>query len=66
MKEMYNDDPYFKDIYEARESLVSRDRIPWIEYMLQEGLLFKCSQSCIPKCSMRDKLLQEKNGRGLA
>ena len=34
--------------------------------MLQEGLLFKGSQLCIPKCSMRDNLLQEKHGGGLA
>lgn len=34
--------------------------------MLQEGLLFKGGQFCIPRCSMRDNLLQEKYGGGLA
>ena len=29
--------------------------------MLQEGLLFKDSNLCIPKCSMRENLIQEKN-----
>jgi hypothetical protein len=33
--------------------------------MIQEGLLFKGNQSCIPKCSMRDKILKEKHSGGL-
>ena len=28
LKEMYKDGPYFKEIYEACENLVSRDRSP--------------------------------------
>ena len=34
--------------------------------MLQDGLLFKRNQLCIPKCSMRDNLIQEKDSGGLA
>jgi hypothetical protein len=33
--------------------------------MIQEGLLFKENQLCIPKCSMRDNLLKEKHSGGL-
>ena len=66
LKEMYKDDLEFKEIYEACENLVSRDKSHWAESMLQEGLLFKGSQLCIPRCSMRDNLLQEKHGGGLA
>lgn len=33
--------------------------------MLQEELLFKGSQLCIPKCSMRENLLQENHSGGL-
>jgi hypothetical protein len=33
--------------------------------MIQEGLLFKVNQLCIPKCSMRDNLLKEKHSGGL-
>jgi hypothetical protein len=33
--------------------------------MIQEGLLFKGNRLCIPKCSMRDNLLKEKNSGGL-
>lgn len=32
-----------------------------MDYVLQEGLLFKGSHLCILKCSMRETLLQEKH-----
>jgi hypothetical protein len=66
LKEMYKEDPYFKEAYEACENPLMRDRSPWMEYLIQEGLLFKGSQLCIPKCSMRDNLLKEKHSGGLA
>jgi hypothetical protein len=36
-----------------------------MEYLIQEGLLFKGSELCILKCSMRDNLLKEKHNGGL-
>ena len=42
------------------------DRDPWMEYMLQDGLLFKNIKLCVPKCSMRENLIQEKHNRGMA
>lgn len=36
-----------------------------LDYMLQEGLLFKNNQLCIPKCSMRENLIIEKHNGGL-
>jgi hypothetical protein len=65
LKEMYCDDPDFKESYEACENHVLRDRSHWAEYMIQEGLLFKGNQLCISKFSMRDKLLKEKHNGGL-
>jgi len=65
LKEMYREDPYLKEIYEACENLVRRDRSLWTEYMLQEGLLFKGSQLYTPRCSMIDNLLWEKHGGGI-
>jgi hypothetical protein len=66
LKDMYRDDSDFKDAYEACENLVLRDRSQWIEYLIQDGLLFKGNQLCIPKSSMRENLLKEKHSGGLA
>jgi hypothetical protein len=65
LKEMYKDDPDFKEVYEAYENPILRDRTQWIEYMIQDGLLFRGNQLCIPKCSMRENLLKEKHSGGL-
>jgi hypothetical protein len=66
LKEMYHDDPDFKEAYEACVNPVLRDRSQWAEYLIQDGLLFKGCQLCIPKCSMRENLLKEKHSGGLA
>jgi 5-bromo-4-chloroindolyl phosphate hydrolysis protein len=66
LKEMYQDDLDFKEAYEATENPILRDRSQWEEYMIQEGLLFKGNQLCIPKCSTRENLLKEKHSGGLA
>jgi hypothetical protein len=33
-KDMYRDDSYFKDAYEACKNPILRDKIQWIEYMV--------------------------------
>jgi hypothetical protein len=66
LKDMYRDDSNFSGAYEACENLILRDRSQWIEYLIQDGLLFKGDQLCIPKSSMRENILKEKHGRGLA
>jgi hypothetical protein len=66
LRDMYRDDPDFKEAYEEAENPILRDRSQWAEYMIQEGLLFKGNQLCIPKCSMRENLLKEKHNGGLA
>jgi hypothetical protein len=65
LKELYRDDSYFKDAYEACENPSLRDRIQWIEYLIQDGLLLKGNQLCIPKSSMRENLLKENYSGGL-
>jgi hypothetical protein len=66
LRDMYIDDPYFKEAYEVAENPILRDRSQWAEYMIQEGLPFKGNQLCIPKCSIRENLLKEKHSGGLA
>jgi hypothetical protein len=66
LRDMYAGDIDFTEVYEAAENPVLRDRSPWIDYMIQEGLLFRGNQLCIPKCSMRENLLKKKHSGGLA
>jgi hypothetical protein len=66
LRDMYVGDADFGEAYEAAENPVLRDRSPWIEYMIQEGLLFRGNQLCIPNCSMMENLLKEKHSGGLA
>jgi hypothetical protein len=66
LKDMYARDADFGEAYEAAENPVLRDRSPCIDYMIQEGLLFRGNQLCIPNFSMRENLLKEKHSGGLA
>jgi hypothetical protein len=66
LKDMYKEDANFKEAYEACKNPLLRHRSPWTEYLIQDGSLFKGSQLCIPKFSMRDNLLREKHSGGLA
>jgi hypothetical protein len=65
LRNMYAGDQDFGEAYEAAENPVLRDRSQWIDYMIQEGLLFRGNQLCILKCSMRENLLKEKCSEGL-
>ena len=42
------------------------DKDPWMEYTLQESLLFKNNKLCIPKCYMRENLIEEKHNGVMA
>jgi hypothetical protein len=66
LKDMYAGDVDFVEAYEAAENPFLRDRRPWIDYMIQNGLLFRGNQLCILNCSMRENLLKEKHSGGLA
>ena len=66
LKEMYRADLDFKEAYEACKNPLLGDRSPCTEYLIQDGLLFKGSQLCILKFSMRDDFLKEKHNGGLA
>ena len=50
LKEMYREDAYFKEAYEACKNPLLGEKIPWTKYFIQDGLIFKGSQLCIPKC----------------
>jgi len=66
LKELYPTDTDFKEAYEACQNPLLRNSSMWLDYNVQEGLLFKGGQLCIPNCSMRENIIQEKHSGGLA
>eukprot|EP00253_Pinus_taeda_P021142 PITA_21142 len=66
LKELYPTDTEFMEAYEACQNPLLRNDSKWLDYNLQEGLLFKGGQLCIPNCSMRENIIQEKHNGGLA
>ena len=46
--------------------MVERYHTEFVEYILQEGLLFKGGQLCIPKGSIRENIINEKHCGSLA
>jgi hypothetical protein len=66
LKDMYAGDIDFGEAYEAYENPMLRDRSPLIDYLVQNGLLFRGNQLCIPDFSMRENLVKEKHSGGLA
>jgi hypothetical protein len=49
LKEMYQEDPDFKEAYESCENPFLREKNQWMEYLIEDGLLFKGSQLFILK-----------------
>jgi hypothetical protein len=65
LKEMYQEDPNFKEVDEAFENSLLREINQRMEYLIQNELLLKGSRLCILKCSMMDNLMKEKHSGGL-
>jgi hypothetical protein len=66
LKDMYAGDADFEKHTRQLRIPVLRDRSPWMDYIIQEGLLFRGNQLCIPNFSMRENLVKEKHSGGLA
>jgi len=66
LKDLYQTNTDFKEAFEACQNPVLRNTSPWLDYNLQEGLLFRGGELCIPDCSMRENIVQEKHSGGLA
>ena len=63
---LYLDDPDFGEVWKACTELVTLDKIKRLNFMLQDSMLFKGRQLCIPRSSMRENLIKEKHSGGLA
>ena len=66
LKNLYPEDPNFAEAWKACKEPIARDRNRCLEYLIQDGMLFKGSQLCIPRSSMREKLIKEKHSGGMA
>ena len=49
MKELYDQDHDLQEAFEACKSLVQYDIGKWEEFMIQDGLLFRNNELCIPR-----------------
>ena len=65
MKELYAQDSDFQEAFEACKIPIQYDKGKWVEFMIQDGSLFRNNQLCIPKCSMRENLIRKKHSEGL-
>ena len=67
MKELHDNDPDFSEAWrECRAPNLTDHISKYDEYFIQEGMLFKGIQLCIPRSSMRLNLIKEKHSGGLA
>lgn len=65
LKEMYHDDSDFKEIYKVCDKFLNTFHSEYSDFFLQNGFLFKGSQLCVPRFSMRENLIKEKHSGSL-
>lgn len=66
LRTLYDDDPDFAKPWRACREPVTIDRSKWLDYFIQDVMLFRGVQLCIPKNSMRENMIKEKHSGGLA
>lgn len=66
LKNIHPKDPDFVEAWKSCKELVTLERTKWLDYLIWDGMLFKGSQLCIPRSSMRDNLIKEKHNGAMA
>ena len=66
LNNLHPEDPNFVEAWKACKEIVAIDRTKWLDYLIQDGMLFKGSRLCIPRCSKRENLIKEKQSGGMA
>ena len=57
---LYPGDPNFAKAWKVCIALLTLDRKKWLDFIIQDGMLFKGSHFCIARSSMRENLIKEK------
>ena len=63
---LYLEDPNFVEAWKACIVPITLDRTNWLDFIIQDGMLFKGNQLCISRSSMRENLIKEKHSGRLA
>lgn len=66
LKALYAGDSDFGEAFEVCSKLVGKYHTDFLDFLIQYGVLFKGSQLCIPKCSMRFNIIKEKHCGGMS
>lgn len=66
LKTIYEHGEDFGEIYTSCINLDDKYNVEFSDFLLQERLLFKGVQLCIPRCSMRLNIIKEKYNGAMA
>eukprot|EP00253_Pinus_taeda_P026745 PITA_26745 len=66
LRDLHQTDINFSEAYEACQNPLIMGNSPWLDYNIQEKLLLKGGQLCIPNYSMGENIIREKHSGGLA
>ena len=58
---LYPEDPDFSKAWKDYIVPITLDRMKWFDIVIQDGMLFKGSQLCIPRSFMRENVIKEKH-----
>ena len=61
---LYLDDLDFGEMGKACTKPITLDKRKWLDFMIQDSMLFKGSQLCIPRSSLRENLIKKKHSGG--
>ena len=65
LQNLYPKDPNFAEAWKVCKEPVTLDRTRWLDYLIQDDMVFKGSQLCIPSSSMRENFMKEKHSGGM-
>ena len=59
LKNLYPEDPDFVKAWKDCTIPVTLNKMKWLDFIIQDGMLFKGIWLCIPRSFMRENLIKE-------